>query len=190
MVCRRPKRLTHGFVFFFPKRAHVSTITPNRLATDSFLPKLRRNEGKKEGRISCHANTNGPGLLEAKVGSHETGLWKMMALDSFEDGGSKGFESMMCTSHMGKTTQFIAIDIPFFNAKIISKAPSSFSPKTKKTREKTDLLFQRKKKPYSFYSECEDEAHYSVHMPTIYFRNGHRRSSYPPEHHHLDRRFF
>lgn len=63
-----------------------------------------------------------------------------MALDFFEDGGS-----MMCTSHMGKTTQFIAIDIPFFNAKIISKAPSSFSPQTKKMRKKTDLLFQRKK---------------------------------------------
>lgn len=55
-----------------------------------------------------------------------------MALDFFEDGGSKGFRSMMCTSHMGKTTQLIAIDIPFFNAKIISKAPSSFSPQTKK----------------------------------------------------------
>lgn len=52
---------------------------------------------------------------------------------------------MICTSHMGETTQFIAIDIPFFNAKIISEALSSFSPQTKKKRKKTYLLFQRKK---------------------------------------------
>lgn len=64
----KAKEANAWFFIFFSKRAHVSTINPNRLTTGSFLPKLRRNEGKKEGRISCHANTNGPGLLEAKVG--------------------------------------------------------------------------------------------------------------------------
>lgn len=73
-----------------------------------------------------------------------------MALDFFEDGGSKGFRSMMCTSHMGKTTQLIAIDIPFFNAKIISKAPSSFSPQTKKIRKKNRSSLQKGKKTLLF----------------------------------------